>query len=176
VFSIQLTQHLICNTGRTVATRVPGMQMKILAAAPGSALAACALTSIVANVKSRRVPGAADGLSLTGPRLLADCYAECTSAGKCTREGEQPATEHPWGDGGVGNGGRARRGPRRPSRVVNESALPTSVAITYRDTRHAAWPYTGMLGSSEGRDVLLAYVCPFYHFLVLLWAFFFTPE
>jgi hypothetical protein len=155
---------------------VPGMQMKILAAAPGSALAACALTSIVANVKSRRVPGAADGLSLTGPRLLADCYAECTSAGKCTREGEQPATEHPWGDGGVGNGGRARRGPRRPSRVVNESALPTSVAITYRDTRHAAWPYTGMLGSSEGRDVLLAYVCPFYHFLVLLWAFFFTPE
>jgi hypothetical protein len=136
---------------------VPGMQMKILAAAPGSALAACALTTIVANVKSRWVPGAADFLSLTGPRLLANCYAECTAAGKCTREGEEPATEHPWGDGDMGNSGRARR----LSRVGTESALPTSVAITYRDTRHAAWPYSGMMGSSEGRDVLLAYVYPF---------------
>eukprot|EP00037_Helgoeca_nana_P019919 m.196160 g.196160 ORF g.196160 m.196160 type:complete len:359 (+) comp25052_c0_seq1:93-1169(+) len=137
--------------GPSVAERASGLQMKVLAGMPGSPLLACMVESIVQNVKRRFVPGAADGLSLTGPRLLAHCYDLCVAAKNCTREGVQPSL-HRWQD--------PKLHQPRP-RVDLKQAISTSVAFTYRDTRQAAWPYAGLLGTDAGgRDTLLAYEAP----------------
>jgi hypothetical protein len=69
---------------------VPGMQMKILAAAPGSPLMRCMLDHIIGNVRRRWTPSAKDNpLSLTGPALLYRCYQQCSSLKQCTAEGAE---------------------------------------------------------------------------------------
>lgn len=137
--------------GPSVAARVPGLQMKILAGRPKSPLFDCMVRSIVRNVRARHIPGPADGLSLTGPKLLADCYASCLAASNCTREGVRPPLEFQ-------RDGELRK---QPSSRSTEPVTRTSVAVTYRDTRQAAWPYAGLLGvDQDGREALLAFEVP----------------
>lgn len=136
---------------------VGGMQMKILAAAPGSPLMRCMLDRIIDNVRRRWTPGPKDNpLSLTGPALLYQCYRECTMSGECTHEGEENLL-------------RRFDGPReewdlsgQSKHVVSKThASNTSVAVTYRDARQAAFPHSGMMGTdANGSEALLAYEAP----------------
>ena len=105
-----------------------GLQMKLLAAQPGSPLFKCLLNGMIVNVKERWMAPATE---VAGPVLLMQCYQECIHTGECTAEdGAMPATL-------------------------------TSVAITYRDTRNAVWPYAGLTGlDSIGRTTLLAWERP----------------
>eukprot|EP00038_Savillea_parva_P009606 m.184685 g.184685 ORF g.184685 m.184685 type:complete len:472 (+) comp16193_c0_seq1:113-1528(+) len=136
-------------------TRKPGVQMKILAARAGSPLMGCMLDRIVDNVRRRWTPGPNDNaLSLTGPALLSECLQLCVSMGKCTREGVQPLS-HAF------QGMPAEWVVEQQPNVVREPAKPTSIAITYRDSRQAAFPHAGMVGTdANNREVLLAYEVP----------------
>lgn len=129
----------------------PGYQMKILAGMPGSPLFRCMVSAIVSNVR-KRYGKDQNVLSISGPALLSHCYDECNMEGQCAMR--------------VGK----KKSGIKAGRPFNESQskLPTdtndpmaTVAITYRDTRHAAWPYSGMLGTdAEGYDTLLSFEEP----------------
>lgn len=57
------------------APSAPGLQMKLLAGAPMSALFRCMVDAIVHNVRTRFIPTEEEGsLSVSGPSLLYKCY------------------------------------------------------------------------------------------------------
>lgn len=130
--------------------------MKILAAQPKSPLMGCMVDRIVDHVRQRWAPGSEDNpLSLTGPALLYQCLQVCIADGECSREGVQPLN-HAY-TGHLNEWELARPAPS----VVSEKATRTSIAVTYRDSRNSAYPYTGMVGTdASGHEILLAFEVP----------------
>lgn len=115
----------------------PGIQMKILAAAPKSPLFGCMVDRIVSHTASRWNPGMGkrrvtwELLSLTGPRLLHLCYSQCLANADCA------------------------------SQQTAHGTVIDAVAVSYRDQRGGMYPYNGMVGvTASGDDVLLAYEVP----------------
>jgi len=129
---------------QTNDTVMPGMQMKILGGEAGHPLFKCTLDGIIGHVRTRyssRYP-----LQITGPALLAECYRKTLLGGMLDQkkyERPEKADATGWPVGFFTPSGPA-------------AAATTSLHVTYRDSRNAVWPHSGLMGASG----LLAFETP----------------